>query len=81
MLENARFRAAYDFLLLREQAGENLQNLGQWWTDYQAADTEQRQQMQQSLSRAEGPARKNNRRRGGRNRSGAKSDSAKAGQD
>lgn len=30
-----RFRAAYDFLLLRESAGENTGNLGAWWTDYQ----------------------------------------------
>lgn len=30
-----RFRAAYDFILLREQAGEDLEGLGQWWTQYQ----------------------------------------------
>lgn len=30
-----RFRAAYDFLLLREQSGEALNDLGQWWTEYQ----------------------------------------------
>jgi len=30
-----RFRAAYDFLLLREESGEKLNNLGLWWTDYQ----------------------------------------------
>ncbi len=30
-----RFRAAYDFILLREQAGENLEGLGEWWTRYQ----------------------------------------------
>lgn len=30
-----RFRAAYDFLLLREASGENLNNLGEWWTQYQ----------------------------------------------
>lgn len=45
IVENKRFRAAYDFLLLREQAGEDLQGLGQWWTDFQAADKEQREQM------------------------------------
>lgn len=33
--EHRRFRAAYDFLLLRESAGENLSGLGQWWTEYQ----------------------------------------------
>jgi poly(A) polymerase len=30
-----RFRAAYDFLLLRESAGEDTAGLGAWWTDYQ----------------------------------------------
>ncbi|MFT7245263.1 MAG: poly(A) polymerase [Candidatus Azotimanducaceae bacterium] len=30
-----RFRAAYDFLLLREQSGEKLDNLGAWWTSFQ----------------------------------------------
>ncbi|MFV8819589.1 polynucleotide adenylyltransferase PcnB [Haliea sp. E17] len=30
-----RFRAAYDFLLLREQAGEDTGGLGAWWTEFQ----------------------------------------------
>ena len=30
-----RFRAAYDFLLLREQAGEQTGGLGDWWTRFQ----------------------------------------------
>lgn len=70
MLEHPRFRAAYDFLLLREQAGEDMQGLGQWWTDYQAADAEQRQQLQLDLNRSEGATAGNRRRRGGRNRRG-----------
>ena len=36
------FRAAYDFILLREQAGEDLAGLGDWWTQYQEADEEQK---------------------------------------
>lgn len=70
LLENPRFRAAYDFLLLREQAGEDLNQLGQWWTDYQAADTEERLLMVKQL---QNPASKNGqrRRRGGRKPSGA----------
>lgn len=35
LLAQKRFRAAYDFLLLREQAGENVNGLGKWWTDFQ----------------------------------------------
>jgi len=30
-----RFRAAYDFLLLRERSGEALDGLGEFWTQYQ----------------------------------------------
>ena len=46
-----RFRAAYDFLLLREQAGENLGALGQWWTDFQTGDTKRKIQMITAVSR------------------------------
>jgi poly(A) polymerase len=35
LLGHRRFRAAYDFLLLREQAGEDLEGLGQFWTGMQ----------------------------------------------
>lgn len=40
LLEHPRFRAAYDFLLLREQSGENLNNMGQYWTQMQEAHPE-----------------------------------------
>ncbi len=45
LLEHARFRAAYDFLLLREQAGEQLDNVGAWWTDIQETNDHERQLM------------------------------------
>lgn len=35
LLENPRFRAAYDFLLLRAAASEADQQLADWWTRYQ----------------------------------------------
>ncbi len=38
LLDHRRFRAAYDFLLLREMAGENLEGLGEWWTRFQEED-------------------------------------------
>ena len=60
LIEHPRFRAAYDFLLMREASGEDLDGLGQWWTDYQQARGEQRQQMVQELGNA--PARKRRRR-------------------
>ncbi len=42
LVEHRRFRAAYDFLLLREQAGEGTGELGPWWTDFQQLSPEQR---------------------------------------
>lgn len=42
LIEHRRFRAGYDFLLLREQAGEHTGDLGKWWTDMQALPPEQR---------------------------------------
>lgn len=41
-LQHPRFRAAFDFLLLRVEAGEAIQDLGEWWTKIQAADETQR---------------------------------------
>ena len=45
LMEHPRFRAAYDFVLLREQTGEDLNGLGHWWTIYQEANQEERQAM------------------------------------
>ena len=49
MLDNPRFRAGYDFLLLRESAGEETNALGQWWTDYQEANDSERRDMIREL--------------------------------
>jgi poly(A) polymerase len=38
LIQHPRFRAAYDFLLLRGEAGEDVQELGQWWTQFQQVD-------------------------------------------
>jgi poly(A) polymerase len=35
LLSHPKFRAAYDFLILRAQAGEDVQELVDWWTDFQ----------------------------------------------
>jgi poly(A) polymerase len=42
LVDHRRFRAAYDFLLLREQAGETTGDLGQWWTDFQTLSFDER---------------------------------------
>jgi len=49
-MEHKRFRAAYDFLLLRELAGEKTELLGEWWTEYQEATEERKIAMKQSDS-------------------------------
>jgi poly(A) polymerase len=45
LLEQARFRAAYDFLLLRCESGELAADLGDWWTRFQEADHHEREAM------------------------------------
>jgi poly(A) polymerase len=45
LLENPRFRAAYDFLLLRAEAGDIDPALAEWWTRFQTADEAERQAM------------------------------------
>ena len=45
LLTHQRFRAGYDFLLLRAEAGEVDNELAQWWTDFIAADGAQRNTM------------------------------------
>tara|TARA_R110000772_G_scaffold16138_8_gene46163 strand:- start:3124 stop:4404 length:1281 start_codon:yes stop_codon:yes gene_type:complete len=55
MLEHPKFRAAYDFLLIRGQIeGGELLTLAQWWTDFQNVDPEERQGMLQVLREKEG---------------------------
>jgi poly(A) polymerase len=40
-----RFRAAYDFLLLREAAGDTSEDLGGWWTEFQEVDDAEKKAM------------------------------------
>lgn len=51
---HAKFRAAYDFCLLRAEAGdEEAKNLAKWWTDFVNGDEETRKQMVINIQRAE----------------------------
>ncbi|UYG07961.1 polynucleotide adenylyltransferase PcnB [Halomonas sp. M4R1S46] len=43
--EHPRFRAAYDFLLVREAAGELAPGLGDWWTAFQDADEHEQRRL------------------------------------
>jgi poly(A) polymerase len=64
LLTHPRFRAAYDFLLLRAEAGEVDQELADWWTGFQEQDGEERNQMvRQANGGGEKPQRRRRRRR------------------
>jgi poly(A) polymerase len=64
LLTHPRFRAAYDFLLLRAEAGEVDQELADWWTGFQEQDGDERNQMvRQANSGGEKPQRRRRRRR------------------
>ena len=66
LLEHPRFRAAYDFVFLREESGEDLEGLGEWWSAYQQANAESREEMADQVAATERRPRKNRRRRGGK---------------
>lgn len=50
LLEHERFRAAYDFLLLRTESGELEADLADWWTEFQEQDEEGRRTMVRAQS-------------------------------
>lgn len=45
LLEQPRFRAGYDFLLLRAASGEIAEEVADWWTEFQDAGHERREAM------------------------------------
>lgn len=51
LIKHPRFRAAYDFLLLRAQAGDVEFELADWWTKFIEADDESREEIIDRLSR------------------------------
>ncbi|WP_430009655.1 polynucleotide adenylyltransferase PcnB [Methylophaga lonarensis] len=50
LLLHPKFRAGYDFLALRAEAGESIQPLVDWWTRFQAVPVNEQNEMVQSLS-------------------------------
>ena len=51
LLQHPRFRAAYDFLLLRAEAGDVDPELASWWTELIHSDDEAREKIVDRLSR------------------------------
>ncbi|MCC2638377.1 MAG: tRNA nucleotidyltransferase/poly(A) polymerase [Moraxellaceae bacterium] len=52
LVQQQRFRAAYDFLVLREESGEETHGWGAWWTRYQDADPGLQAEMLRALERS-----------------------------
>jgi poly(A) polymerase len=66
VLENPKFRAGYDFLLLRCESGELDPEVGEWWTRFQEASHEERDRMLLPPEQGAGTGRKRRRRRRGK---------------
>ena len=72
LIEHLRFRAGYDFLLLRCASGEIDADIGTWWTEFYEGDDVAREALLADKTRANGSpgpaAKKRAKRRGGRSR-------------
>ncbi|MBX9608784.1 MAG: polynucleotide adenylyltransferase PcnB [Gammaproteobacteria bacterium] len=63
VFENPRFRAAYDFFLLRAEAGDADADTAEWWTEFQDADDAGREAMLGALEEVPSGDRPRRRRR------------------
>jgi poly(A) polymerase len=54
LLEHPRFRAGYDFLLLRAAAGEIDASLAEWWTRFIDASADEREALQADVASSDG---------------------------
>ncbi|MES9845810.1 MAG: polynucleotide adenylyltransferase PcnB [Candidatus Sedimenticola sp. 6PFRAG5] len=62
LMTHPRFRAAYDFLLLRAESGETDQELADWWTRFQEVEGDERNTMSRPAN-GEGTGKRRRRRR------------------
>ncbi|MES9856788.1 MAG: polynucleotide adenylyltransferase PcnB [Sedimenticola sp.] len=63
LLTHPRFRAAYDFLLLRAESGETSMELADWWTEFQKVNVVERNGMDPSKLDGSGSPRRRRRRK------------------
>ena len=63
LVSNPRFRAAYDFLCLRAQAGEPVKDDCEWWTAFQQANSEERTELCRSNPHKKGNLHRKKRRK------------------
>ncbi len=79
IMEHPRFRASYDFLLLRaEVEGGELVELAQWWTEYQESDEGKRTALTRPNQGRDGRSKKPTKGRGRRRYNNKKPSSKKA---
>ena len=88
LMTHPRFRAAYDFLLLRAESGDAaLRESAAWWTEAQkggdlppvSADHVEGEEAQEGAAQSDAPKRRRRRRRGGRRGGGGGAEAAPAG--
>jgi poly(A) polymerase len=65
-VEHLRFRAGYDFMLLRVEAGELPKELGQWWTAFVEGDAAERERLMSARPDEQRAGPRRRRRRSGR---------------
>lgn len=75
LLEHPRFRAGYDFLLLRCESGDLDPAIGQWWTDFIDGDAAARETLLVAAGGQQRTVRKRRRRGGVRHRKASGDDS------
>jgi poly(A) polymerase len=82
LLEHLRFRAGYDFLLLRCASGEIDAEIGEWWSAFYEGDPNEREALLTSAhAMPAGAKRKRPPRRGPRSKAGATADSGGPGEE
>lgn len=52
VLEHPRYKAAYDLLILRHEAGENVKELLEWWTRFFEGDSTTREEMLKAMGKS-----------------------------
>jgi poly(A) polymerase len=80
LIEHPRFRAAYDFMLLRAESGEIDIEFAHWWEKFQHASNNERQQMLVADGETKKPRRKRRRKSAARSEAGEPAQSAEGGE-
>lgn len=70
LFQHPRFRAAYDFMLLRAATGDADLELAPWWTRFQEVDATERKAMTSAFTPAAGTSKRRKRRRKRKTQSG-----------